>query len=132
MSDRSQTEHQSIIEAFRSVIGDVQDLLRAEVRLAEAEVQENVDRAKRAGGLIGVAAALGLFAGMSLLATSIAVLAIAMPVWAAALIMTVVLAGAGGFLYSRGIARLRNFHVFLEQTADTINEDIEWAKHRTR
>jgi hypothetical protein len=42
MSDRSQTEHQSIAEAFRSVIHDVQDLVRAEVRLAKAEVQEKV------------------------------------------------------------------------------------------
>jgi Flp pilus assembly protein TadB len=132
MSDRSQTEHQSIAEALRSVIRDVQDLLRAEVRLAKAEVQENVDRARKVGGLIGGAAAVGLFAGMSLVATCIAALAIAIPVWAAALIMTVVLAGAGAFLYSRGIARLRNFHPFPEQTAETLKKDIEWAKQRTR
>jgi hypothetical protein len=131
MSDRSQPEHQSIAEALRSVIRDGQDLLRAEVRLAKAEVQENVDRARKVGGLIGGAAALGLFAGMSLLATCIAALATAMPVWAAALIMTVVLAGAGAFLYSRGIARLRNFHPFPGQTAETVKEDIEWAKQRT-
>jgi uncharacterized membrane protein YqjE len=132
MSDRSQTEHQSIAEAFRSVIHDVQDLVRAEVRLAKAEVQEKVDRARMVGGLIGGAAAVGLFAGISLLAACIAALATAMPVWVAALIMTVVLAGAGAFLYSRGIAKLRNFHPFPEQTAETVKEDIEWAKQQTR
>jgi Flp pilus assembly protein TadB len=132
MSDRSQTEHQSISEALRSVIRDVQDLLRAEVRLAKAEVQENVDRARKVGRLIGGAAAIGLFAGMSLLATCVAALATAMPVWAAALIITVVLAGAAAFLYSRGIARLRTLHSFPEQTAETVKEDIEWAKQRTR
>src|SRR5580704_18132993 len=109
MSDRSETENQTTAEAFRSVIRDVQDLLRAEVRLAKAEVSENVDRAKRAGGLIGAAAAVGLFAGISLFGTCIAALATGMPVWAAGLIMTVVLAG-GTFLYSRVMARLRNFH----------------------
>jgi pyruvate dehydrogenase (quinone) len=31
-----------------------------------------------------------------------------------------------------GIARLRNFHPFPEQTAETVKEDIEWAKQRTR
>jgi hypothetical protein len=77
-----------IAEAFRGVIRDVQDLLGAEVRLAKAEVSESVDRAKRAGGLIGAAAAVGLFAGISLFATCIAALATAMPVWAAGLIMT--------------------------------------------
>jgi uncharacterized membrane protein YqjE len=132
MSDRSQTEHQSIAEAFRSVICDLQELLRAEVRLAKAEVSENVDRAKRAGGLIGAAAAVGLFAGMSLLATCIAALATAIPVWAAGLIMTVVLAGGGTFLYSRGMARLRNFHTFPEQTVETVQEDVEWLKQRSK
>jgi len=132
MSDRSQTEHQSIAEAFRSVIRDLQDLLRAEVRLARAEVSENVDRAKRAGGLIGAAGALGLLAGMSLLATCIAALATAIPVWAAGLIMTVVLAGGGTFLYSRGMARLRNFHTFPEQTVETVQEDVEWLKQRSK
>ena len=34
MSDRSETENQTTAEAFRSVIRDVQDLLRAEVQLA--------------------------------------------------------------------------------------------------
>jgi hypothetical protein len=64
MSDRSETENQTTAEAFRSVIRDVQDLLRAEVRLARAEVSENVDRAKRAGGLIGGAAAVGLLSSI--------------------------------------------------------------------
>ena len=132
MSDRSETENQTTAEAFRSVIRDVQDLLRAEVQLARAEVSENVDRAKRAGGLIGGAAAVGLFAGMSLLATCIAALATAIPVWAAGLIMTVVLAGGGTFLYSRGMARLRNFHPFPEQTVETVQEDVEWVKQRSK
>jgi len=132
MSDRSETENQTTAEAFRSVIRDVQDLLRAEVQFARAEVSENVDRAKRAGGLIGGAAAVGLFAGMSLLATCIAALATAMAVWVAALIMTLVLGGAGAFLYSWGITRLRNLHPFPEHTAETVREDIEWAKQRSR
>src|SRR5258708_7006324 len=83
----NQIENQSIAEIFRNVVRDVQDLLRAKVRLAKAEVSENVDRAKSAGGLMGGAAAAGLFAGMSLVATCIAALATAMPVWAAALMM---------------------------------------------
>jgi len=127
----AELENQSIAEIFRKVIRDIQDLLRAEVRLARAEVSENVDRAKSAGGLMGGAAAAGLFAGMSLVATCIAALATAMPVWAAALIMTVVLGGAGAFLYVRGKAKLRNFHAVPEQTVETVKEDVEWAKHRT-
>jgi uncharacterized membrane protein YqjE len=132
MSDRSETKNQTTAEAFRSVMGDVQNLLRAEVQLARAEVSEKVDRAKRAGGMIGSAAAVGLFAGMSLLVTCIAALATAMTVWVAALIMTLVLGGAAAFLYSWGIARLRNLHPFPEHTAESVREDTEWAKQRSR
>jgi len=132
MNHEAGIENQSIAEVFRNVLRDVQELLRAEVRLAKAEVSENVDRAKSAGGLMGGAAAAGLFAGMSLVAACIAGLATAMPVWAAAAIMAVVLGGAGAFLFFQGKARLRNFHAVPEQTVETVKEDIEWAKHRTR
>jgi len=125
-------ENHSIAETFHNVVRDVQELLQAEIRLAKAEVSENVDRAKSAGGLMGGAAAAGLFAGMSLVATCIAALATAMPVWVAALIMTVVLGGAAAALYLRGKARFRNFHAVPEQTVETVREDIAWAKQRTR
>ena len=67
---------------------------------------------------------------MSLVATCIAALATAMPVWAAALIMTVVLGGAGAFLYLRGKARLQNFHAVPEQTVETVKEDVQTTKQR--
>ena len=60
--------------------------------------------------LINKTSVEAMFAGMSLVAACIAALATAMPVWAAASIMTVVLGGTGTFLFFRGKARLRNFH----------------------
>ena len=43
--------------------------------------------------------------------------------------MTLVLGGAGAFLYSWGISQIcRNFPPFPEHTAETVREDIEWAK----
>jgi len=132
MNNQLELENQSIAEIFRNVLRDIQELLRAEVRLAKAEVSENVDRAKSAGGLMGGAAAAGLFAGMSLVATLIAGLATFMAVWMAALIVTVLLGGAGAFLFFRGKAKLRNFHAVPEQTVETVKEDVEWAKQRTR
>src|SRR5947208_8978290 len=103
-------ENQSIAEVFRNVLRDVQELLRAEVRLAKAEVSEQVDRAKSAGGLMGGAAVAGLLAGMSFVATCIAALAMVMPVWAAAGIMTLLLGAAGFVLFTSGKSNLRNFH----------------------
>jgi len=125
MSDRA------IGDILRDVVRDVQDLLRSEVRLAKAEVSEQVDRAKSAGGLFGAAAVAGLLAGMCLVATCIAALAEVLPVWAAALIMTILLGIAGAALFSSARAKFRNFHAVPPQTVETIKEDVEWMKHRT-
>jgi Flp pilus assembly protein TadB len=119
-------------DILRDVVRDVQDLLHSEVRLAKAEVTEQANRAKSVGGLIGGAAVAGLFAGMCFIAFCIALLAMAIPVWAASLIMAFLLGGAGAVLYARGRDRLRNFHAVPEQTVGTIKEDVAWVKQRTR
>jgi hypothetical protein len=136
MSDRAgsfvEPGARSTSEILRDVVRDVQELLRSEVRLAKAEVTEQANRAKSAGGWIGAAAVAGLFAGMCFIAFCIGLLAMAMPIWAASLIMAFLLGGAGAVLYARGKDRLRNFHAVPEQTVETIKEDIAWLKQRTR
>jgi uncharacterized membrane protein YqjE len=74
----------------------IPDLIRSELRLAQAEVAE---KGKRAGLGIGMFSAAGLlaFLGLStLVATFVLLLDLVLPAWAAALIVAVLLfAGAG-------------------------------------
>jgi uncharacterized membrane protein YqjE len=74
----------------------IPELVRSELRLAQAELTE---KGKRAGLGIGMFSAAGLlaFLGLStLVATAILALALVLPGWAAALIVAVLLfAGAG-------------------------------------
>ena len=74
----------------------IPELVRSELRLAQAELTE---KGKRAGLGIGMFSAAGLlaFLGLStLIATAVLVLALVLPAWAAALIVAVLLfAGAG-------------------------------------
>jgi uncharacterized membrane protein YqjE len=74
----------------------IPELVRSELRLAQAELTE---KGKRAGLGIGMFSAAGLlaFLGIStLVATAILALALVLPPWAAALIVAVLLfAGAG-------------------------------------
>jgi uncharacterized membrane protein YqjE len=74
----------------------IPELVRSELRLAQAELTE---KGKRAGLGIGMFSAAGLlaFLGIStLVATAILALALVLPAWAAALIVAVLLfAGAG-------------------------------------
>jgi Flp pilus assembly protein TadB len=120
-----------VSEILRDVVHDVQDLFRSEVRLAKAEVSEQVDRAKSAGGKFGAAAITGLFAGMCLIAACIALLALTLPVWAAALIMAAILGGVAAYLYSRARAGMRRFHAMPEETIETLRDDVRWLKQRT-
>jgi len=120
-----------VSEILRDVVHDVQDLFRFEVRLAKAEVSEQVDRAKSAGGKFGAAAITGLFAGMCLIAACVALLALALPVWAAALIMAAILGGVAAYLYSRARAGIRRFHAIPEETVETLRDDVRWLKQRT-
>src|SRR5689334_17841654 len=92
-------------EILRDLARDLQELLRSEVRLAKAEVGEQVDRAKGAAGMIGGAAVAGLMAGMCIVATCIAALALVMPVWLAALIMGVLLGAAAALMFTIGRSR---------------------------
>jgi uncharacterized membrane protein YqjE len=74
----------------------IPELVRSELRLAQAELTE---KGKRAGLGIGMFSAAGLLAFLglaTLIATAILALALVLPAWAAALIVAVLLfAGAG-------------------------------------
>src|SRR3954447_25973391 len=67
------------------------ELVRGELRLAQAEMKEKGKRYGKGGGLFGGAGVVGFLMLQALVATAIAALAVPLPVWAAALIVTAVL-----------------------------------------
>jgi hypothetical protein len=74
----------------------VSTLVRDELALARAEMTEKGKRAGKGAGLLGGAGVTALYGVGALLVTVGALLALAMPVWAAALIITVVLFAVAG------------------------------------
>ncbi|MEU8030801.1 phage holin family protein [Streptomyces sp. NPDC049099] len=66
-------------------------LVRGEMRLVQAEMKEKGRRYSKGGGLFGGAGLVGFLMLQALVATVIAALAVVLPVWAAALIVTAVL-----------------------------------------
>ncbi|MET7986603.1 MULTISPECIES: phage holin family protein [unclassified Streptomyces] len=67
------------------------ELVRSEMRLAQAEMKEKTKRYGKSGGLFGGASLVGLLMLQALVATVIAALALVLPVWAAALVVTAAL-----------------------------------------
>jgi len=133
-SDAPREADRSIGELLRELGDEIAALVRAELELAKVEILEKTKPAAASAGMFGGAAlfALGAFgAASAFLIAGIA--ALGLQVWASALVVTVVYGIAALVLARIGRKRLRAAGpLFPEQTAQTVKEDIEWAKTRAR
>lgn len=83
------------------------DLLKAEMRLAVAELKDKGKHAGRGAGMFGGAGLVALYGVGALLTAAIAALALVLPVWASALIIGAVLLVIAGILALMGRAQTR-------------------------
>jgi putative superfamily III holin-X len=119
-------------ELVKQLAEEVSNLVRAELELARAEVTTKGKRAGMGLGELGGAGIVALYALGALTACLIAVLALLMPVWMAALIIAVIYGIVAGVLYLLGRRQLEQaVPPTPERTQRTVKEDIEWAKTRT-
>lgn len=96
MRDRLGASQPSTADLVRQLSEQVSTLVRDELALARAEMTEKGKRAGKGAGLLGAGGVLALYGLGALFVTIGALLALAMPVWLAALIVTVVLFAAAG------------------------------------
>jgi len=124
-----ETRNESMGQLFSELTNDVTTLFRQEVTLAKAELSIKAKEAGKGAGLLGGAGATGLVTLGSLTAFLIALLSEWMPVWVAALIITVVWAIVTAVLAQVGRARLKEATPPVPQQAiDSTKEDVQWAK----
>ncbi len=126
------TADRSISDVLQDIIRNIQEIVRAEVRLAKTEVREEVAKAKSGAAILGIGAVCGLFASFFLLLTIVYALARLVPDWASALIVTVVLAAAAGLAISAGLKQLQRVHPTPDKTIESVKENVEWAKQQTK
>jgi hypothetical protein len=155
-------EDQSLPELIRQLAQEGSTLVRQEVDLAKAEVGQKVTqvknlapgaiqlarkdldlardeiapKAKRLGigvGALAAAGIVGLIAAGMLAATLTAVLALALPVWAAALVVTGLFLLLAGTLAMGGIGRIRSAMPLAPTRAiGAVRQDVETIKDRVR
>jgi uncharacterized membrane protein YqjE len=124
------TEQRSTSELVQQLSEQVSTLVRDELALARVEM---VDKGKRAGtgaGLLGGAGVLALYGLGALFVTIGAALALVMPVWAAALIVAVLLFAAAGVAALIGKGQVKQA-LPPEPTAamESGRRDVEAVKH---
>jgi uncharacterized membrane protein YqjE len=127
-----QDADRSISSVLSDIVGNVQQIVRAEVRLAKAEVREEAAKAKRGLMLLGAGAVGFMFAGGFLLLALVYALATVWPAWAAALVVALGAAAVGGMIVAAGVSNLKSISLAPPRTVSTIQENIEWAKTRAR
>jgi uncharacterized membrane protein YqjE len=111
----------------------VSTLVRQEVALAKAEVAEKGKKAGVGAGMFGGAGAAAMLMLGSLTAFLILVLDLAMPAWAAAVIVTALWAAVAGVLALQGRKKMQEMGKPIpEKTIETVKEDVQWAKHPTK
>jgi uncharacterized membrane protein YqjE len=120
-------------ELLRELGDEISTLMRQEIALAKVEIAEKVKPAAASAGMFGGTAIFALGAFGALTAFLIALIALAVPVWASALIVTIVYGAIAGVLAMTGKKKLQEAAPLVpEQTAQTVKEDIEWAKTRAK
>jgi len=120
-----------ISTVLRDIVGNLQDIVRSELRLAKTEVLEGMEKTSRAGVLCGVGALLLVFSTMFVLLAGVFALRLLMPDWAAALSVAAGVAVIAAICLGIGVKKLKSVRA-APKTAATLKENAEWAKQLSR
>jgi Flp pilus assembly protein TadB len=119
-------------DIMQDVVRDLGSIVRGEIQLAKTEMSEKATKAARGGTQLGVAAAIGYLGGAAIVTACIAALAMVIALWAAALVVGVLLCVTALVLFSAGWKELKQAKPVPERTTRSLREDLEWAKQRAR
>lgn len=111
----------------------VPDLVRSEIRLAQAEMTEKGKRAGLGIGMFGAAGLLGFFGVAGLLTTVVLALDLVLPAWLAALLVTLVLFAVAAVIALAGKKQVgRATPPVPEHAVAGVKEDIATVKGARR
>jgi len=125
------TADRSISSVLNDVAGNIQDIVRSEMRLAKTEITEEAVKAGSAGIWLAAAALMLAFGMLFALLAAFFALTAVMPPWAAALIVAAGEGALGAMALAIGIKLFRAVRA-APKTVATLQENVEWARHPTR
>jgi uncharacterized membrane protein YqjE len=106
-------------------------LARDELRLAQVELKDSVRHAGLGAGLFTATGVLGMYGLAALTATVIIVLDLVLPLWAAGLIVTVLLFVAAGIAALVGRKQVREASPTPERTMASVKRDVREVRERS-
>jgi len=119
-------------EVLQDLLRNLQELVRGEIRLANAEVREEANLVLSAGVWLGLGVAGGMGAGMLLLWSIVYAFALVLPMWAATLVTAGITAGLAWGVFVIGRQRMAHLRPGPDRAVERVKEDVAWLKQSTR
>jgi uncharacterized membrane protein YqjE len=125
-------DDRSIAAVLKDIVGNLQQIIRAEVRLAKVEVREEMVKAKRASILIAAGGLFGVMALGFVLLGAVHLLSTVVEPWQAAVLVGVGAGAIGGALVATGATQLKHVELPPPRTVTSVQENIQWAKAQAK
>src|SRR5262245_52223813 len=122
----------SLMEVLGDIVGNLQQIVRGEVRLAQAEMRDAIGKAKRGVIFLVAGGAMGELAMGVLLLACIYALATVMVPWMAALVVAIVVAVASAICINTGVKQIGRVTLPPPRTVASVQETVQWAKTRAK
>lgn len=122
----------TVFDVLQDIVSNLQEIIRSEFRLAKVELKEKAQRAAKPAAVMGVGAVVAFYGVGFVLLAAVYALSLVIPLWAAALIVGVVLAIIGGALLSFSRKALKEIDPVPEKTVQTVKENVQWTKDRIK
>ena len=126
------TEDRSVSDVVQDILRNLQEMVRSEIRLAKVEIRGEVNQAVSSGAWLAAGGVVAMSAWIFLLWALAYALATRMPMWAATLIVALVMVAAAAALIMNGIRRVKRVHPFPERTLESVKENLAWMKQPTK
>jgi len=125
-------EERSVSEVFQDILRNLQEMVRSEIRLAKVEIRGEAKQALSSGVWIAAGGIAAMSAWSFLMWALAYTLATRMPMWAATLIVALVMSAAAAALIMGGIRRAKRIHPIPERTVESVKENLAWIKQPTK
>ena len=127
-SDSNVAPDASVGELMTRLSEQTSRLVRQELLLAQAELKSSAKHAGIGAGVMGASLVLVRLGVVALVATAVIALNLVLPLWAAALIVTVALFAAAAVGVAVGKAQVQQVTEPPEHAVESIKNDIEAVK----
>jgi uncharacterized membrane protein YqjE len=128
----SQSGGRSVSQILQEIVNHVTEIIRSEVRLARAEVREDVTQITRASVFFVIGGVFAFHALGFVLLGLVYALGTRMPLWLSAVIVAISAAVIAVVFLLVGRTKIKQTSLKPDKTIHSLQENVTWMKKQTR